>query len=469
HPNPSLAGGAHKPMNHTAQRQPAQTQAHELRRELSLLDSTMINVGSMIGSGIFLVPATIALYLHHSSSIILVWIFGGVVSLFGALSVAELGAMYPSAGGQYVYLREAFGPLWGFLYGWTAFTVILPAAIAAVAVAFATYLGYFFPFTPTDIKIIAIASIILLTAINCYGVKAGAMVQNGFTFLKMGSLGALIIAGFIVKGALPAERVALAQPVDFYSLINGVGLALVAVLWSYDGWIEITYVAGEVKNPQRTIPRSLILSTIIVILIYVLINYTYLLVIPVDAMSKSTMVAADAAGALLGSRYAVLAVIGIILATIGANNGFILTGARIYYAMAAEKMFFKPMANINPRYGTPVYSLVGQGIWACILTLTGTFDQLFTYVMFASWIFYAMTAGAVIILRKKYPNTPRHYKTPGYPYTSIVFIIFSVCLVLNTLIGDPRDSLIGAGIIALGLPAYFYWKLKITASSSAVE
>ncbi|MGA2624204.1 MAG: amino acid permease [Bacteroidota bacterium] len=447
-------------MNPTAENTQRGSGQPELRRELSLLDSTMINVGSIIGSGIFLVPATIALYLHSSSLVILVWIIGGGVSLLGALSVAELGAMYPKAGGQYVYLSDAYGQLWGFLYGWTAFAVIMGASISAVAVGFATYLGYFVPLSPAGIKIVAIGSIAVLTSVNCLGVKAGALVQNIFTFSKMAALLLLVILGFFLHAVNSAGWSTLASFPALSSIAGPLGLALVAVLWAYDGWIEITYVAGEVKNPQRNIPRSVILSTLLVIVIYSLTNFTYISVLSLDAISKSTLVAADAATAIMGPIGATMAVVGVIIAMVGCNNGFILTGARIYYAMASEKVFFRSFARIHPKYHTPVPSLVGQGILASFLVITSTFNQLFTYAIFASWIFYAMAAGAVIVLRKRSPELPRSYRTWGYPFTPVVFILFSLYLVIATIVEDPRDAVIGLGIILLGLPAYFYWRKR---------
>ncbi|MBI1807663.1 MAG: amino acid permease [Ignavibacteria bacterium] len=430
----------------------------DLRRELSLLDSTMINVGSMIGSGIFIVPAVIAMYLQSSSLIIFVWIVGGVVSLFGALSVAELGALMPRAGGQYVYLREAYSPLWGFLYGWSAFAVINTASIAAVAVTCAAYLGYFFPLSPTGIRIVAIASILLLTAINCYGIKLGALVQNGFTLAKIGALTLLAGLSFILSGGSISNFSPVFPTVQLSTLTGPLGLAMVAVLWSYDGWIEITYVAGEVKDPQRVLPRSLIIATMIVILSYVLINCAYMFVLSLNHMSHSELVASDSATKIMGPIGASLVAVAVIVSTFGANNGFIFTCPRIYYAMAKEGMFFRWLGNTHPTYRTPIPSLLVQALLACMLILTGTFDQLTTYVVFASWIFYAMSCGAVFLLRKKSPNVHRSYKTWGYPITPLIFIIFSLYLVVTTIIEDPRDALIGVGIILLGVPAYLYWK-----------
>lgn len=433
-----------------------------LRRDLTLLDATMINIGSMVGSGIFLVPAAVALYVHSSLLVVLVWSIGGVVSLFGALSVAELGAMYPKAGGQYVYLREAYGPLWGFLYGWTAFAVIMTATIAAVAVGFASYLGYVVPLSETGVKIVAISSIAVLTAVNSLGVKLGSSIQNILTFLKIAALAGLVAISFALgHGSPPGTVSGAGGDIPFPKILESLGLALVAVLWSYDGWVEITYVAGEVKAPERNIHRSVILSTLAVIIIYIVCNCSYIYVLSVETMSHSLLVAADAANAVLGPPGATAAAVAVSIAMLGCNNGFILTGARIYYAMSQEKLFFRSFHRVHPEFRTPVISLIGQGIWSSLLVLTGTFTQLFTYVMFASWIFYGMAAGAVILLRRRSPGLSRPYRAWGYPVVPVVFILFSGYLVVNTLIQDPRDSLIGLGIILAGLPAYRYWRRRI--------
>jgi len=433
---------------------------HELRRELGVLDSTMINVGSMIGSGIFIVPATIALYLQSSLMIIIVWVVGGIVSLFGALSVAELGTMMPRAGGMYVYLKEAYSPLWGFLYGWTAFLVISTASIAAVAVTFATYLGYFFPLTPSAIKAIAISSIILLTIINCFGIKVGAIVQNGFTILKIAALFGLVALSFLLSGGSVSNFSPVLPSIPLAGLAGPFILAMVAVLWSYDGWIEITYVAGEVKNPQRTLPRALAAGTGIVIVVYLLIASAVMYVLPMQDVAQSSIVLSDVAVKTMGTGGAIFISIAVIISTFGTNNGFIFTCPRIYYAMAKEGLFFSWLGTLHPKYETPIASLIVQGILASLLILSGTYDQLTTYVVFASFLFYGMSAGAVILLRRRLPDFPRSYKTWGYPFTPIIFIIFSLYLVISTIIENPRDALIGAGIILAGIPAYLYWKKR---------
>ena len=430
----------------------------KLARVLTLLDATMINAGGIIGSGIFMVPATIALLTGSTSLILAVWVFGGLISLFGALSIAELGAAMPRAGGQFVYLNEAYGPVWGYLYGWSCVAVINTASIAAVGVAFSEYLGFFFPLSTMGIKSVAILSVILLTIINILDVKSGARAQNIFTLLKIGAIFGIISLGLVMDGG-SAENI---QP--FYpdrplpALVGPLGLAMVSVLWTYDGWIFITYVAGEVKNPGRNIPLSLVFCMLIVISIYLLINFVFTYTLGIGAMGTSTLVASDSAFIFLGEKGAVLVSIIILISLLGANNGFILTSARINYAMARNRLFFQQAAKVHPKFKSPANALIIQAVWACALTFSGTYNQLITYIIFASWIFYAMSCAAVIILRKKRPEMKRPYKTPGYPYIPIIFILFAVFLTFNTILEAPRDAAVGAGIILAGLPFYFTGK-----------
>ncbi len=430
----------------------------KLARVFTLLDATMINAGGIIGSGIFMVPATIALLTGSTSLILAVWVFGGLISLFGALSIAELGAAMPRAGGQFVYLNEAYGPVWGYLYGWSCVAVINTASIAAVGVAFSEYLGFFFPLSTMGIKSVAILSVILLTIINILDVKSGARAQNIFTLLKIGAIFGIISLGLVMDGG-SAENI---QP--FYpdrplpALVGPLGLAMVSVLWTYDGWIFITYVAGEVKNPGRNIPLSLVFCMLIVISIYLLINFVFTYTLGIGAMGTSMLVASDSAFIFLGEKGAVLVSIIILISLLGANNGFILTSARINYAMARNRLFFQQAAKVHPKFKSPANALIIQAVWACALTFSGTYNQLITYIIFASWIFYAMSCAAVIILRKKRPEMKRPYKTPGYPYIPIIFILFAVFLTFNTILEAPRDAAVGAGIILAGLPLYFYWK-----------
>src|SRR5437773_4484207 len=456
----------------------------ELKRELGLFDATMINVGTMIASAIFIVPATVAAAVTGSLTMTLVWIVGGVASLLGALSIAELAAAYPEAGGQYAYLREAYGQVWGFLYGWANFAVINTASIAAIAVGFARYVGFFTrsPLSEAAIRIIAILSIAALTWLNCRGVRLGATTQNILTTLKIGALGALIVTSF----ALPGGSGAHMHPL-WYSVsgaggegggqwIGSFGVAMVAVLWAYDGWIETTYVGSEIIDPGRNLPRSIILSTVIVIALFTLASIAYVYVLSPAGLSGSELVAADAAKVTLGGIGALFVVIAILISTLGANNGIILTAARIPYAMARQGMFFQAQGRVHSRYATPVVALLTQGVVASALTLVPKcivipkilticstrplYDQLATYVVFAQFVFYALSAGAVIRLRKTAPEIARPYPTWGHPVTSIALIAFAVWLVYNTIVETPRDSAIGAGLILLGLPGYWYWKKR---------
>ena len=405
-----------------------------------------------------MVPATVAFFTGSSSLFFLVWILGGIVSLFGALSVAELGAAMPQAGGQYVYLNEAYGPIWGYLYGWSAVAVINTASIAAVGVAFSEYLGFFFPISDASIKGIAVVTIVLLTIINIVDVKSGARFQNLFTLSKLGAIFGIILLGLVMEGGTNQNLSPIFSDKPFIGLIGPLGLAMVSVLWTFDGWIFITYVAGEVKNPGRNIPLSLIFCMLIVVSVYLLLNYVLLFILGFTGMNGSELVVSDAASVFLGNKGAAVVTLIILISLIGANNGFVLSSARINYAMARDKLFFNQAAQIHSRFKSPANALIIQCVWACLLTFTGTFNQLITYIIFTSWIFYGMSAGAVIILRKKKPDMDRPYKTPAYPWIPIIFIFFAIFLTINTIMEAPRDATIGAGIILAGLPLYYYWK-----------
>jgi amino acid transporter len=441
----------------------------DLKRELSLFDAIMINAGTMIASAIFIVPATVAAAVHGTALMTLVWVVGGIVSLLGALSIAELAAMYPEAGGQYAYLREAYGTVWAFIYGWANFAVINTASIAAIAVGFARYIGFFTPLSETAIRVIAILSIVALTLLNCRGVRLGATTQNILTTLKIGALTALILTSFVLPGGSTAHVQPLWPTVSFGAWIAPFGVAMVAVLWAYDGWIETTYVGSEIVNPGRNLPRSIILSTVIVMVLFVLTSVAFAYVLSGAGMAGSALVASDAAKMTMGSLGATLVVGAVLISTLGANNGIILTAARIPYAMARQGIFFRAQGLVNPRYGTPVVALVTQGLIASVLTLVPRcvlgicsprplYDQLITYVVFAQFVFYALSAGAVIRLRRTALQLQRPYRTWGYPVTPVVFIAFAVWLVYNTIVETPKDSAIGAGLILLGLPGYWYWK-----------
>ena len=434
------------------------TVSTDLKRELGLFDAIMINAGTMIASAIFIVPATVAAAVHGTALMTLVWVIGGIVSLLGALSIAELAAAYPEAGGQYAYLREAYGTVWAFLYGWANFAVINTASIAAIAVGFARYIGFFTPLSETAIRSVAIASIIGLTLLNCRGVRLGATTQNVLTTLKIAALLALIATSFVLSGGASSHLQPLWPSGTMRQWIGPFGVAMVGVLWAYDGWIETTYVGSEIMDPGRNLPRSIILSTLIVIALYVLVSVAYVYVLSPASVAGSALVASDAAKVTMGGIGATFVVVAILISTLGANNGIILTAARIPYAMARGGMFFRSQGIVHPRYATPAVALLTQGVIASALTAFGTYDQLFTYVVFAQFVFYALSAGAVIRLRRTAPQLARPYRTWGYPVTPIVFIAFAIWLVYNTIVETPRDSAIGAGLILLGLPGYYYWR-----------
>jgi APA family basic amino acid/polyamine antiporter len=434
----------------------------QLLRGLGLKEAVSVLMGSIIGSGIFLTPRAIAQAIQSPGIILLVWAVSGVLTLFGALAYAELGAMMPRSGGQYVYLREAFGPLWGFLFGWTFFLVIQTGSIAAVAVAFAEYSGYFVPLSPSLIKVVAILCILLLTGVNYVGVRFGGWVQNIFTVLKVGAIVTLVVLGFGLKGGSWANFQPLWGGINHEGLLRAFGVAMVAALWSYDGWNNVGFVAEEIKNPQRNLPIALAFGTLGVILIYLSANLVYMYILPVGQIAQSQLVAADVAKKLIGPMGAAAISAAVLVSTFGTVNGFILAGPRVYYAMARDGLFFKKIGEIHRVFRTPAFSIVVQGVWASLLTLTGKFEQLFTYVIFASWIYYAMLVSGAIVLRRKYPSAPRPYKTWGYPVVPTLFVTIALWFVYNTLTSDPRDSLTGLILVLLGLPAYWYWRRKST-------
>ena len=417
----------------------------------------MINVGTMIGAGVFLVPSSVAMYLMAPEPVMLVWVLGGFISLLGALSMAELGAAMPESGGQVVYLAEAYGPLAGFLYGWTAFTFINPASIAALAVAFVSYLGFFVHLDRVVANAVAIGIIAILTTINCYGLRYGVVTQNLLTVMKVALLVVLVGAGLLLPSSVEAVEL-IATPEG--SFISRFGLAMIICLWAYDGWMEVTYVGGEVKDPGRNMPRSILWSLVLVIGIYLLVNAALLAVLGVGGMAASTAVASDAAIVTMGATGAAFVAIGVMVSTLGANNGVVICSARAPYALAQRGYFMAWAGAIHPRFKTPVLALLAQAVWSALLVLTGTFNQLATYVVFASFVFYAASAGAVLVLRRRRPDMERPYRTWGYPVTPILFILFAAWLVGNTINAAPRDALVGLGMIALGVPVFWYWKKR---------
>jgi len=429
-----------------------------LRRSLTLFDATLLNVGTMLASGIFLTSSAIARDLDASLLHLAVWVLGGLFSVLGALVIAELGAMMPEAGGIYVFLERAYGPIWGFLYGWALLLAIQCGSIAAVAVATATYLGAFVPMGKLGVQITAVASIAALTWINARGVSEGAILSNVLTLIK------IFAALLLVALAFGAGNTANLSPVlhegPLLPLLAPFGLAMVAALWCYDGWIHVTYIAGEVRDPGRNIPRAAIGSTLIVIALYLALNLAYLVTLGVSGMAKSDLVASEAARVALGPAGALFISGLVVVSCLGANNGFILAGARVTYAMARDGLFFRRVAGVGATGAAPVASLVLQGAWSSILVFSGRYDQIFTYVIFVEFLFYALAAGAVVILRRREPHTPRPYRAWGYPITPLAFFVFSAALIVVTIWSSPREAAIGLALTASGLPAFFWWNRR---------
>ena len=454
-----------------------------LVRGLGLTAAMMIVAGSMIGSGIFRKPATMAGQLLSPELLIIVWVVAGLITFIGALTNAEIAGMIDATGGQYVYFRKMYGDFIAFLYGWSIFAVIQTGSQAAIAYVFAEYLGYFFkypqlpqslqdfsvfmpfvgdihPFWDFGTKAVAILCILFLTGVNYLGVVFGGIVQTIVTFIKIASI---IILSFLLfafgQGSFANVYSGFHIPTEtMTNIIAVIGLALSGAFWAYDGWNNVTFVAGEVKNPQRNVPLALLYGTLIVIAVYVLINIAFLYVLPIDEMSKSPLVAASAAEKIFGVNGASIISITVIISTFGALNGSILATARVQFAMARDRLFFSPLGKIHPKFGTPHVSLIIQGVWSCVLVLSGSFDTISDYVIFAAWLFYMLGAGGVFVLRKKMPEVNRPYRVWGYPYTPIIFIILSFLFLVNSIISDTQDAAMGSILILSGLPIYLYWK-----------
>jgi APA family basic amino acid/polyamine antiporter len=431
---------------------------HELPRVLGFGDVIGILVGTVIGSGIFIVPATIASEVRSPALILSVWVVGGLLSFFGALAFSELGAMYPQAGGMYVYLREGFGRPVAFLFGWTLFLVIDSGAIATLSMAFASkYLPYFVPLGPIATKAVALAFIAFLVAVNYVGTRWGARLQNLLTAIKF--IAIVTVCGAVFGFAKGDAGHFVLPPTEWSpSLVGSFGVALVASLWAYKGWEAATFSTGELRNPERNLPLGLFAGSVLVILLYVATNLAYLYVFPASRIATSTRIASDAMNAAVGAGGATFIAFIILFSITGAANGNVLTAPRVFFAMARDGVFFKSLARVHPRFLTPSVAILATGAWAGILSLSGTFEQLATYVIFGQWIFFGLTVAAVIVLRKRSPDVPRPYRTWGYPVTPVIFILAALYISVNTLVTQPVNALAGILIIALGLPAYFYWQ-----------
>ncbi len=449
----------------------------DLKRQLGLFDAVMIFCGIVIGSGIFTNTGLMAAALPSPGWILTVWLAGGALTLAGALTFAELGAALPRAGGHYVYLREAFGPLWGFLCGWILFLVYMSGGIAALAAAFAEYLGGLWPALSTTqtlwslelggatwrvsaAQLAAVVVIQLLTLVNWLGVREGKLVQNVLTVTKIAALAGFAVLGLARGGGQPVVWNWSAGGLAWTELLLAAGAGLVAVSWAFDGWNNVNFAAGEIRQPQRLLPRALLTGALLVTALYLAVNLVYFRALPVQAMAGQVRVAELAAVALFGHSGARVLVALILVSILGSLNGSILTGPRIYFAMARDGLFFRKAGVVHPRHGTPGRAIVLQGIWASLLALSGTFAQLFTFVMFVSIIFWIAAAGAVIRLRRTRPDLPRPFRVPGYPWVPVLFMVASGGVLLSTLLESPVESLAGAGLTLLGIPVYRWWRRR---------
>jgi APA family basic amino acid/polyamine antiporter len=496
-------------------------------KAINLTSATTLVIGSMIGSGIFIVSADIARLVDSPALLILAWLVTGFLTVVGALTYGELAAMMPKAGGQYIFLRESLGPLWGFLYGWSMFLVIQTGTIAAVGVAFGKFLGVLFPVISADKwlwhighvpkwtigplalgnmdvglnlqNLVAIVTVVLLTGINVLGVRTGAMVQNIFTFCKTAALFGLVLIGAALgKNAaaisqnfghfwhnasfstLHRVQVGIDGPNALVGLLTIIAIAQVGSLFSSDAWNNVTFTAAEVQNPRRNLPLSLALGTGIVTLLYIAANFVYLMVLPLQGDPHGTSVLArgiqyaadDRVGTAVmqqafGASGAVLMAIAILVSTFGCSNGLILAGARIYYAMARDGLFFRSIGKLHPTYKTPAVSLVVQAIWTCFLCLSGTYSQLLDLTMFAVIIFYILTIGGLFVLRRTRPEAPRPYRAFGYPVLPAIYIVIAIFIDVVLLRYKPQYTWPGLIIVLLGIPVYLFWSRNATGRGPA--
>jgi basic amino acid/polyamine antiporter, APA family len=466
---------------------PAAAAPVEFARAISRLDATALVVGTMIGSGIFIVSADIAREVGSPALLLCVWLLAGIMTVMGALTYGELAAMFPRAGGQYVYLREGLSPIFGFLYGWTLFSVIQTGTIAAVAVAFARFAGVLVPSLSPDVflgftlslpsgaievglspqRLLAIACILALTAINVRGVRDAALIQTGLTFIKAAALAALIVLGLTVglhRQALVANFGAGFWPEHGLTprVLPAIGAAMVGALFSMDSWHNVGFAAGELKHPQRDVPFAMISGVLGVTVLYLAANVAYLCVLPLSAIATAPQdrVATAVLQSILGYAGLTAMAVAIMISTFGCANGLILSGARVYYAMGRDGLFFRRTALLHPSYKTPTFALIIQALWASVLCLSGTYSQLLDYVMFAAVLFYLLTAVSLFVLRSRRPTAERPVRVPGYPWLPAAYVALTCAMCANLLVERPRYTWPGLAIVALGLPVYQGWKKR---------
>ena len=465
----------------------------EFVRAISRLDATALVVGSMIGSGIFIVSADILRQVQSPGLLLLVWGLSGVVTLLGALTYGELAAMFPKAGGNYVYLREGISPLFGYLYGWTLFVVIQTGTIAAVAVAFARFTSVLVPGLSPDVflgttlhfpqpigdiavglsaqRIFAIVSIVVLTWINVRGVRTAAFIQTSLTVIKTAALAGLIVLGITIgrnADAIASNFGPTFWPVSGLTLavLPAIGAAMVGSLFSMDAWNNVGFASGELKQPEKDLPFAMATGVLTVTTLYVLANVAYLHVLPADAIAHAPQdrVGTAALQAMFGAPGLYIMAVAIMISTFGCNNGLILSGARVYYAMAVDNLFFKSAAVLHPQYKTPAVALVAQAVWTCVLCLSGTYGQLLNFVIFAAVAFYLVTAIGLFALRRKRPDIPRPVRAPGYPWLPAVYVVLTALIAVDLLVQDATRtySFLGLALVLLGVPVYYGWRQMAT-------
>ena len=408
----------------------------------------------MIGGGIFLVPNLVARSLPSAPMIAGVWILAGAISLIGALACAELGAAFPSTGGQYVFLREAYGPFAAFLCGWSSFTVTRGAQSAWAAVVFSIYFSYLVPMTPVESKLVSLTVLAIFTWVNYRGAKLGAMFMNSFSLAKVVGAFVIIIPAILFGG----HAAAAATPAVPSASLSSFGVALIACLLAYDGWVQLSFVAGEIRDPQRNVVRALAIGTLGVTAIYLLANFAYMRVMTIAEIAASEHVGADAASRVMGPAGGTVVSVIILLSILGTVNGCCLTIPRLYFAQAADGLFFRRFADVHPRYGTPGFAILAQAVWASVLLITGSYETLIDYALFGIWVFYALMVASVIVLRRKRADVFRPYRMWGYPVTPLVFLAITLWFLGNMLVTKPGPSFAGLGLILTGIPAYFIWR-----------
>lgn len=430
-----------------------------LAKELTLYGLVMVAIGSCIGSGIFVTPSEIAGLIPSTSMILLVWALGGIIALTGALTFGELGGLFPRAGGIYVFLKEAYGGWLGFLYGWAYLVIITSGSIAVLSLAFAHYLSYFIPMDNSLKTVTGIITIIVLTTLNILRAKFGEIFSNIFTGLKIAGILIVIGAG-IFMGNSGFSFSGMSQTSSSGITLSAFGVALTGVLFSYGGWQHASFLAGETKNPSRNVPIAMITGAAIVTIIYLLVNISYMLLLPVDKIVGSQKVAAEAVSTVIPSGGMMVAGL-IAISTFGTIGIYTLSAPRIYYAMASDGLFFRDIAKVHPRFQTPVNAIVCQSVWAILLLLFwGTVENLITYTVSIEWIFFILAAAGIFIFRKKLRNSERPYKTFGYPVTPLIFIIINTLFVINIMINKPVHMAIGFGFLLLGIPVFIFFKRK---------